>query len=98
MSQLSAAINVDTAKNIASGVSVGTVVIALLAIRLVKNMLVRVVTIVALLAIGLASYSQRTNIVDCAPKDVKIGMAVEVYFTPVDEAGTIHLPFWRPAA
>ena len=48
MSQLSAAINVDTAKNIASGVSVGTVVIALLAIRLVKNMLVRVVTIVAL--------------------------------------------------
>ena len=68
MSQLSAAINVDTAKNIASGVSVGTVVIALLAIRLVKNMLVRIVTIVALLAIGLASYSQRTNIVDCANK------------------------------
>ena len=68
MSQLSAAINVDTAKNIASGVSVGTVVVALLAIRLVKNMLVRVVTIVALLAIGLASYSQRTNIVDCANK------------------------------
>ena len=68
MSQLSAAINVDTAKNIASGVSVGTVVIALLAIRLVKNMLVRVVTIVALLAIGLASYSQRANIVDCANK------------------------------
>ena len=65
---MSAAINVDTAKNIASGVSVGTVVVALLAIRLVKNMLVRVVTIVALLAIGLASYSQRTNIVDCANK------------------------------
>lgn len=68
MSQLSAAINVDTAKNIASGVSVGTVLIALLAIRLVKNMLVRIVTIVVLLAVGLASYSQRTNIVDCANK------------------------------
>lgn len=65
MSQLSAALNVDTAKNIASGLSVGTVVIALLAIRLVKNMVVRIVTIVALLAIGLASYSQRSNIVDC---------------------------------
>lgn len=68
MSQLSAALNVDTAKNIASGLSVGTVVIALLAIRLVKNMVVRIVTIVALLAIGLASYSQRSNIVDCANK------------------------------
>lgn len=68
MSQLSAALDVDTAKNIASGVSVGTVVIALLALRLVKNMVVRVVTIVALLAIGLASYSQRSNIVDCANK------------------------------
>ncbi|MFM1791479.1 MAG: hypothetical protein RLZZ526_1806, partial [Actinomycetota bacterium] len=62
MSQLSAALDVDTAKNIASGVSVGTVVIALLALRLVKNMVVRLVTVVALLAIGLASYSQRSNI------------------------------------
>lgn len=68
MSQLSAAINVDTAKNIASGLSVGTIVVALLAIRLVKNMLVRIITIVAMLAIALASYSQRTNIVDCANK------------------------------
>lgn len=66
MSQLSAAINIDTAKNIASGLSVGTVVIALLALRLVKNMLVRIVSVVAMLAIALASYSQRTNIVDCA--------------------------------
>ncbi|MEY3588252.1 MAG: hypothetical protein RJA47_848, partial [Actinomycetota bacterium] len=53
MSQLSAALDVDTAKNIASGVSVGTVVIALVALRLVKNMVVRLVTVVALLAIGL---------------------------------------------
>ena len=68
MGQLSAAINVDTAKNIASGVSIGTVVIALVAVRLVKNMLVRVVTVVVLLALGLASYSQRSNIVDCANK------------------------------
>ena len=38
------------------------------------------------------------NLTGCEAEDVKIGMEVEVYFTPVDEAGTIHLPFWRPVA
>ena len=38
------------------------------------------------------------NLTGCEAEDVKIGMEVEVYFTAADEAGTIHLPFWRPAA
>jgi uncharacterized OB-fold protein len=38
------------------------------------------------------------NLTGCEAEDVKIGMEVEVYFTAVDEAGAINLPFWRPAA
>lgn len=38
------------------------------------------------------------NLTGCEAEDVRIGMDVEVYFSAVDEAGTIHLPFWRPVA
>jgi uncharacterized OB-fold protein len=38
------------------------------------------------------------NLTGCEAEDVKIGMEVEVYFSAVDEAGAINLPFWRPAA
>jgi len=36
-----------------------------------------------------------TNIVDCAPKDVKIGMAVKVVFLPTE--GGPPMPFFEPA-
>lgn len=68
MHTISATLNLDTAKNLASGVSVGTVVLALLMLRIVKNMVLRIITVVLLLAVGIASYSQRANIVDCAEK------------------------------
>lgn len=38
------------------------------------------------------------NITGCEIEDIHIGLAVQVYFRPVDEAGAIHLPFWKPAA
>jgi uncharacterized OB-fold protein len=34
-----------------------------------------------------------TNLVDCAPADVSIGMPVEVTFEPADD---VFLPFFRP--
>jgi uncharacterized protein len=37
-----------------------------------------------------------TNLVDCAPDDISIGMAVQVQFDRIDE--TFSLPFFRPAA
>lgn len=37
-----------------------------------------------------------TNIVDCAPGDVRIGMAVHVCFEPVDDSD-VMLPVFRPA-
>jgi uncharacterized OB-fold protein len=38
-----------------------------------------------------------SNVTGCALEDVKIGMAVEVYFGCVSEASRVFLPFWRPA-
>jgi uncharacterized protein len=38
------------------------------------------------------------NVTGVAMEDIKIGMPVEVYFGKLDEAGTVHMPFWRPAA
>jgi uncharacterized OB-fold protein len=36
-----------------------------------------------------------TNIVECNPEDLKIGMDVELVFDDIDEA--FSLPKWRPA-
>ena len=68
MTHIALTINVDTAKTVASSVSIGSVVIALAALVLVKNMVMRILTTILLLALGLASYSQRSNISDCADK------------------------------
>lgn len=68
MALLAITLDVDSAKNIASGMSVGSIVVAVAALWLVKNMLLRMVSVVLLLALGIASYSQRANIVECAEK------------------------------
>ncbi len=68
MALLGITLDIESAKNIANGMSVGAVVVAVAALWLVKNMLMRVLSVVLLLALGIASYSQRANIVDCAEK------------------------------
>jgi len=37
-----------------------------------------------------------SNVTGCALEDIKIGMAVEVYFGCVSEALQVFMPFWRP--
>jgi len=61
-------LTVDFAKNLATGVSVSSVVMALLALRLVKSIVMKVLTTVLLLAVGLAFYFQRAELSDCAEK------------------------------
>jgi ABC-type nickel/cobalt efflux system permease component RcnA len=68
MHMISATLDLDTAKNLASGVSIGSAVLAVLMLIIVKNMVMRVVTMVLFLALGFMSYSQRANITDCAKK------------------------------
>jgi hypothetical protein len=68
MALLGITLDIDAAKNIASGMSVGSIVVAVAALWLVKNMVMRVISVVLLLALGFGSYSQRANIVDCADR------------------------------
>ena len=68
MSLFALSVNLDTAKTVASGLSLGSIAIAVIAAVIVKNMVVRVVSLVFFLALGLASYSQRSNLMDCADK------------------------------
>lgn len=68
MALLGITLDIDAAKNIASGMSVGSIVIAVAALWLVKNMVMRVISVVLLLALGFGSYSQRANIIDCADR------------------------------
>jgi hypothetical protein len=68
MALLGITLDIDAAKNIASGMSVGSIAVAVAALWLVKNMVMRVISVVLLLALGFGSYSQRANIVDCADR------------------------------
>lgn len=68
MHQIAVSVNLDTAKTIASGLSIGSLVIAVAALVIVKNMVMRIVSLVFFLALGLGSYSQRSNLTDCADK------------------------------
>lgn len=68
MTALATALNVDTARNIASGLSIGSLTVALVVLWLVKNAVMRVVSVVLLLALGLGSWSQRSAVDDCVKK------------------------------
>lgn len=68
MSTLAASLNIDTARSIASGLSIGSVVLALVVLWLVKNAVMRVVSVVLLLAVGFGSWSQKSAVNDCFSK------------------------------
>lgn len=61
-------LTVDFAKNLSTGVSIGSIVFALLFLKLMKSMVMRMVTTVLFLAIGLAFYFQRNELASCADK------------------------------
>lgn len=68
MNALSTSLTVDTARNIASGLSIGSLAVALLVLWMVKNAVMRVISVVLLLALGLGSWSQRSSVNDCVSK------------------------------
>lgn len=90
MAHIAFTIDVDTAKTVASSMSIGSVVIALAALVLVKNMVMRIIMTILLLALGLASYSQRSNITDCANKVRAAGGTQEISCTFFGQ--TVEIP------
>lgn len=81
MTHIALAIDLDTAKTVASSVSIGSVVIAVAALIMVKNMVLRLVSLVLFLALGLGTYSQRSNLLDCVDKVKAAGGTASVSCT-----------------
>ena len=60
--------DIETIKTAALGMSGASLIIGLILMRVVSNMMGKVVSLVVFVAIALAGYSQRASIVDCANK------------------------------
>lgn len=68
MSSSLAAINSDTVKNLAIGVSGASLILGLILMKVISSIVGKIVSLVVFLAIALAGYSQRQAIIDCADK------------------------------
>jgi hypothetical protein len=65
MYQNLAAIDADTLKNMALGLSVGSVVVAIVMLKIISSVVGKAVSTVLFLAVALAGYSQREQISSC---------------------------------
>ena len=65
MFQNLAAIDAETLKTMALGLSVGSVVIAIIMLKVISSVVGKAISTVLLLAIALAGYSQRAQITSC---------------------------------
>lgn len=68
MRMLLAEINTDMVKNISLGVVGLAAVLALIVMRVVSSIVSKAILLVLLVALGIAAYSQRASINDCAKK------------------------------
>jgi hypothetical protein len=60
--------DIETIKTAALGISGASLIIGLILMKVVSNVVGKVVSLVVFVAIALAGYSQRASIVDCANK------------------------------
>jgi hypothetical protein len=65
MSTILAATDADTLKNAALGLSVASLVVAVVLMKVISGIIGKVVSTVILVAIALVGYSQRAEITDC---------------------------------
>jgi hypothetical protein len=68
MTSVFAATDVETLKNLALGMSGTSIVLALIALKVVSSFSGKMVSLMMFLALALAGYSQRASIIDCANK------------------------------
>lgn len=66
MNSLWASTDIQTLKNIALGLSGASIVIGLVLMKVVSSIVGKIVSLVIFVAIALAGYSQRAQVVDCA--------------------------------
>lgn len=65
MSTILAAIDPDTLKNAALGLSAGSLLVAIVLMKVISGIMGKVVSTVIFVAIALVGYSQRSEITDC---------------------------------
>jgi len=66
MNSLWASTDIETLKNLALGLSGASIVVGLILMKVVSSIVGKVVSLVIFLAIALAGYSQRAQVIDCA--------------------------------
>ena len=68
MTMFFAAINPDTLKNLALGLSGGSLLVALVLMKVISSVVGKIVSTAVFVAIAFAGYSQRAEISDCVDK------------------------------
>lgn len=84
MSTIIAAVDtstLDTFKNAAMGLSVVSLVVAVVLLKVISGIIGRIVSTVLLVAVALVGYSQRAEITDCITK-VKSASSLEAVSDP----------------
>ena len=95
MSTIIAAINADTLKNAAMGLSATSLLVAVILLKVISGIVGRVISTVVLVAIALVGYSQRTEISDCVNKvksESNLEMATSISCTFFGQDITVKVP------
>ena len=92
MSLSSTAINPETLKNVALGLSGVSILLALIVMKVVRSIVGKVVTTVLLVAIAFAGWSQRTSINDCVDNVKASATSGSVTCTFFGQDVTVRIP------
>jgi hypothetical protein len=85
------ALTVDAAKNVAVAVTIGFVVLALVAASAIKNVTYKIVTSLLMAGLALGVWTQRSHLQDCA-QAVRVNGATTCRFFGSD----VHVPGVTP--
>ncbi len=66
MNSLWASTDIETLKNLALGLSGASIIVGLILMKVVSSIIGKIVSLVIFIAIALAGYSQRAQVIDCA--------------------------------
>jgi hypothetical protein len=66
MNSLWASTDIQTLKNLALGLSGASIVIGLILMKVISSIVGKIISLVIFIAIALAGYSQRAQVIDCA--------------------------------
>ena len=66
MNSLWASTDIETLKNLALGLSGASIIVGLILMKVVSSIIGKIISLVIFVAIALAGYSQRAQVIDCA--------------------------------